>query len=265
MAAPDGDAPLVSTLLLSSVLSACQPPASTTATQAPVQVAAASDLTLAFEELGQLFEQRTRRKVSLSFAASGALARQLSQGAPFDVFAAAAPSFVDLAVESGACDAESKARYARGYVAVWSKSRRVELKALSDLQSPAIARIAIANPEHAPYGKAAREALISAGLWRKLESKIVHAENVRHALKFAETGNADAAIVALSLVNTRASGQMLSIDPALHEAIEQTLVVCRRGKNETGGREFATLVRSAEGQAILERYGFGRSDQQAAE
>jgi molybdate transport system substrate-binding protein len=264
MVPPDGDARALSALLLSGTLFVgCETPAPT-APPAPVRVAAASDLAWAFEELGKLFEQRTGQKVSFSFAASGALAKQLSQGAPFDLFAAANATFVDSAVEAGACDGSSKALYARGHVVVWSKRGGAKPKTLSELAGVDIQHIAIANPEHAPYGKAAREALIRAGVWHAVQRKIVHAENVRQALKFAETGNADVAIVALSLVAHDRSGQVLAVDPALHGPIEQTLVVCRRGKNEAGGREFAKLIESSEGQALLERYGFGASAQQAA-
>src|SRR5215207_5354167 len=224
MVPPDGDARMLPVLLLSgALLAGCKAPAPPTP---QVRVAAASDLTLAFEELGKLFEQRTGQKVSFSFAASGALAKQLSQGAPFDLFAAANPTFVDSAVKAGACDGSSKALYARGHVVARSKRGGAKLTALSELASAAIQHIAIANPDHAPYGKAAREALLAAGVWSAVERKIVHAENVRQALQFAETGNADVAIVALSLVAHDRSGQMLAIDPALHGPIEQTLVVC---------------------------------------
>jgi molybdate transport system substrate-binding protein len=253
----DGNARVLPALLISSALgSACQSPARTEPA-ASIQVAAASDLTLAFEDLGKLFEKRSGQKVTFSFAASGMLAKQLGQGAPFDLFAAASPAFADQAVQSGACDGSSKAIYARGHLVAWSKQHA--LGALSDLQSADVRRIAIANPEHAPYGKAAREALIKAGVWSSVESKIVQAENVRQALQFAETGNADVALVALSLVSQNRAGQRLAIDPSLHAAIEQTLVVCRRGKNEQGGRAFAQLIESAEGQRVLERYGLGLS------
>jgi molybdate transport system substrate-binding protein len=201
--------------------------------------------------------------VVLSFGASGALAKQLGQGAPFDVFAAASSSFVDEAVEAGACDASTKALYARGYLVVWTRANAPQIGTLDDLRGEAVKRISIANPEHAPYGKAAREALTRAGVWSAVESKIVQAENVRQALQFAETGNTDVAIVALSLVSTKNEGQKLAIDPALHAPIDQTLVVCRHGKNAEGGRAFAALVESPEGQKLLRRYGFGGSAEQA--
>jgi molybdate transport system substrate-binding protein len=259
MAPPDGDTRILPVLFLSTALLAgCKQPARAQAQ--PVQVAAASDLTLAFDELGKLFEARTGQRVTFSFAASGALAKQLGQGAPFDLFAAADASFVDNAVQSGACDGKSKALYAHGHIVAWSKAGGVKLASLRDLRSAEIEHIAIANPEHAPYGKAAREALVSAGLWSELEPKIVQAENVRQALQFAQTGNAEVAIVALSLVSDpKDGGQRLALDAALHRPIEQTLVVCRHGQNLAGGRAFAALVESAEGQALLQRYGFGSS------
>lgn len=277
MAPPDGDFRFVPALLLSTALvSSCKSPAPPAPepkeADARVLVAAAADLSVAFEEMGQLFEARTGQKVTFSFGASGALAKQLSEGAPFDMFAAANASFVDKAVQAGACDGGTKALYARGHLVVWTKAegpdgagpgpQRLSLRTLADLQQEGVKKIAIANPEHAPYGKAAREALTRAGLWPALKGKIVQAENVRQALQFAQTGNADAAIVARSLVATDQTGVSLAIDPALHGAIEQTLVVCRHGKNADGGREFAKLVESSDGQALLKRYGFGGSAEQ---
>jgi molybdate transport system substrate-binding protein len=258
MAPPDGDRLLIPALMLSTALVAgCK--AAPPKERETLQVAAAADLTVAFEELGKLFEARTGQKVTFSFGASGMLAKQLSEGAPFDLFAAANSSFVDSAVQAGACDGASKASYARGHVVVWSKHGGVVVRALSDLQSPDIKHIAIANPEHAPYGKAAREALTKAGLWSALESKIVQAENVRQALQFAQTGNADVAIIALSLVAKDDTNNQLAIDPSLHGPIEQTLVVCKHGKNVDGARAFAKLTLSSDGQALLKRYGFDGS------
>lgn len=263
MCPPDGDLGLVPALALATALAGGCTPAGPKP-QPSVQVAAASDLSVAFEELGRLFEARTGHTVTFSFAASGALAQQLSQGAPYDLFAAASGAFVDRAVQSGACDGSSKALYARGHLVAWSKAG-VRLETLSDLRQREIAHIAIASPEHAPYGTAAREALTSAGLWAELAPKIVQAENVRQALQFAETGNADVALVARSLIVPQSTGQKLAIDPALYQPLEQTLVVCRHGNNLEGGRAFAKLIESAEGQALLRRYGFGGTSAERGE
>jgi len=260
MVPPDGDLRFVPALLLSSTLViGCEAPSP--APETPIQIAAAADLSVAFEEMGRLFQAHTGQKLTFSFGASGALAKQLSQGAPFDLFAAANTAFVDAAVQAGACDGSTKALYARGHIVVWAKHGGAVVRTLEDLQRTDIRHIAIANPEHAPYGKAAREALTRAGLWPALERKIVQAENVRQALQFAQTGNADVAIVALSLVARDETGTRLAVDPALHGPIEQTLVVCRHGKNSAGAREFARLVESNEGQALLRRHGFGGSSE----
>jgi molybdate transport system substrate-binding protein len=275
MVPPDGDGQWLALLLSGTMALGCDqaPPSAAhgtaaggalPTTTAPVQVAAASDLTLAFEELGALFEARTAQKVTFSFAASGALAKQLSQGAPFDLFAAANASFVDSAVNAGACDGATKALYARGHLVAWSKAGGPRLASLAELREPHIKRIAIANPEHAPYGKAAREALTRAGIWADVQPKIVLAENVRQALQLAQTGNVEVALIALSLVAKDASGTKLRVDPQLYGPIDQTLVVCRHGRNAAGARAFAQLVASAEGQALLERYGFAGSTKQAA-
>jgi molybdate transport system substrate-binding protein len=258
MVPPDGEARLVQAVLLGAALAGgCKPIPSKP--QPAVAVAAAADLALAFEEMGKLFEARTGQRVTFSFGASGTLAKQLEEGAPFDLFAAASAGFVDSAVQAGACDGATKALYARGHLVAWSRKQGAPLRTLADLSRPEIKHVAIASPEHAPYGKAAKEALTRARLWPALEGKIVQAENVRQALQFARTGNADVALVALSLVAQDESGQRLTIDPALYGPIEQTLVVCRHGKNAAGARELARLVESSEGQALLEKHGFGGS------
>jgi molybdate transport system substrate-binding protein len=226
------------------LLSACQKEA-----PGPVRVAAASDLTTAFEELAKQFPQ----KVDFTFGSSGLLARQLQEGAPFDVFAAANESFVDEVVKAGACDGATKHAYARGRLAVWARDGTVFLEQLGDER---FRHIAIANPEHAPYGKAAKEALVSAGLWEKVEPRIVYGENVRATLQLAESGNADVALVAASLVTGSGSGSFTWVDDSKHQPLVQAAVVCTRGKNSAGGRAFVELVSSEKGQAVLARYGF---------
>jgi molybdate transport system substrate-binding protein len=227
----------------------------------PLRVAAASDLSEAFVEVGAAFEKATGRKVTFAFAATGLLAKQIEEGAPYDVFAAANLSFLDDAIQSGACDGGTKEIYAQGRIVVWSRGDAAFLPStFEDLGRPEIGRIAIANPEHAPYGKAAKEALAKAGLWGVVEKKLVYGENVQQTLQFAQSGNADAAIVALSLA-TVSGGHSLPIDPALHAPLLQGLVVCRgapRSQMQADAREFASFVASEAGRAIMRRYGFFR-------
>lgn len=232
-----------------------------------IRVAAASDLINAFEALGKAFQDRSGHAISFTFGASGLLAKQLREGAPFDVFAAANVSFVEQAVAAGVCDGSTTRVYAQGHLALWwlKHGQRPPPTSLQDLADPAYVRIAIANPEHAPYGQAAREALTAVGLWSKVQPRLVFGENIRQTLQLAQTGNAEAAIVAQSLVRTDTTGVQLAIDPALHAPINQALVVCNRGANAAGGQAFAAFLVSAEGQALLKQFGFGiPSEEEAA-
>jgi molybdate transport system substrate-binding protein len=228
---------------------------------APLHVAAAADLSEAFPEIGKAFETATGRHVLFSFGATGLLAKQVEQGAPFDVFAAANISFVEDAIKAGACEADSRTIYAEGRIVLWTKGTGAPAPAsLADLTRPEIARIAIANPEHAPYGKAAKQALVRGGVWDAVAKKIVYGENVQQTLQFAQSGNAEVAIIALSLA-TVSGGHATPIDPSLYEPLNQALVVCHgapeaKGRNEPDARKFAAFVSSDAGHAILRRYGF---------
>jgi len=227
----------------------------------PLHVAAASDLSAAFEELGASYEKATGRRVVFSFGATGLLERQIVEGAPFDVFVAADVSFVDDAIKAGACLASSKQLYAVGKLAiVTAPGDRSGLRTIADLVAPTITRVAIANPEHAPYGRAAREALQRAGVWGAVRPKLVFGENVHQALEFADSGNADAAIVALSLATGRLQG-VIPVPDELHDPIEQALVVCARGAAAQRAAEtFCAHVTSPAGRALLRRYGFSSAD-----
>src|ERR1019366_269336 len=175
-----------------------------------VKVAAAADLAFAFPDVGALYEKTTGERVVFSFGSTGLLERQLAEGAPFDAFAAASASFADDAVKSGACLADSKASYATGRLVVLAGNGAATIPTrLADLVDPRIAKIAIANPEHAPYGRAARQALERAGIWGQVSSKIVYGENVQQALAFAQSGNGDAAIAALSPAPARPAAPAL--------------------------------------------------------
>ncbi len=226
------------------------------AAPAVIHVAAASDLTRAFEELGRAFAARTGQRVAFTFGASGMLARQVTEGAPFDLYASASSAYVDDVLATGACDRSTRALYAHGHLVVWSKRGVAPAAALADLADARFRRIAIANPEHAPYGRAAREALQNRRLWAALEPRIVYGENNRQAHQFAQSGNAEAALVALSLVIGTSDGAYTQVDQALHAPIDQTLVACLRGKNAAGGRAFASFVAGADGRGLMRRYGF---------
>ena len=131
-------------------------------------MAAASDLTRAFEDLGKAFENKTHITPVFTFGSSGLLAKQIEQGAPFYLFAAANKEYADEVVASGRCDAGTLRPYARGRIVVWCPSGVQAPTKLADLADPRFKRIAIANPEHAPYGRAAKQALEKEGIWDKV-------------------------------------------------------------------------------------------------
>jgi molybdate transport system substrate-binding protein len=221
-----------------------------------VRVAAASDLAPAFEEIGHAFTAATGRPVVFTFGSTGALAAQLEQGAPFDVFAAAQASYVDRVVNAGVCDGATRAVLGHGRLVAWSRPGGVaRASAVAELVDARFARIAIANPDHAPYGVAAREALIAAGLWSALEGRMVLAENVRQALQFADTGNVDVALVAQSLVAPRADADPLLLPDSLHAPLVQSWVVCARGERRAGADALSAWMVGAEGRRVLDRFG----------
>lgn len=218
-----------------------------------IKVAAASDLAFAFKEVGTAFTKKTGKHVTFTFGSTGNLAKQIAEGAPYDILAAANVSFVDDVVKAGACDETTKAMYARGRIVVWTKGPATELPQLTDAK---FVKIAIANPEHAPYGKAAKEALETLGIWTDVQPKIVYGENIQQTLQFAQTGNVEASIAALSLAKVTEGGNYTVIDDKLHKPIDQALVVCKHGANAKVAKDFASFVNSEEGRAIMRKFGF---------
>ncbi|MBX3226036.1 MAG: molybdate ABC transporter substrate-binding protein [Labilithrix sp.] len=224
----------------------------------PLRVAAAADLALAFKDVGAAFEKAEGKKVDFSFGSTGLMAKQISEGAPFDVFAAANISFVDDVVKDGSCFGDTKALYARGRIVMWSKDPQALPKKIEDLTDPKYAKIAIANPEHAPYGKAAQQAMTKAGIWSTVQPRMVFGENVQQTHMFARSGNAEIAFVALSLAIS-SPGNWVPVDPALHEPLDQALVACKGGsagakRNEA--RSFIAFIGSPEGRQIMKKFGF---------
>ena len=242
----------------SFLLVACSSPAPANR-QADLQeitVAAAADLAPAFEELGKVFERETGIKTVFMFGSTGNLAKQIENGAPVDLFAAANISFVEELERKGFVLPDTKALYARGRITLWTRAdNSLNLNSIEDLAHPGVKRIAIANPEHAPYGVAAREALQSKEIWKAIESKLVLGENVRQALQYAETGNADAAITALSL-STQSDGHWTLIPEELHRPLDQAMAVIKGAQHEKQARQFAAFINNEQGRSVMRRYGF---------
>jgi len=221
-----------------------------------ILVSAASDLTGAFKEIGKMYEKETGNRVVFNFGSTGMLAQQIEGGAPIDLFAAANKRYVDELEKKGLIIPETKRVYAIGRIVLATPKGGVKLDSIEELLRPEIKRIAIANPSHAPYGMAAKEAMEKMGVWEKVKDKVVYAENIRQAMQYLETGNVDAAILAHSVI----VGSDLNYTPIsqeLYSPIEQTLAVIKGSKNEKKARESADFITSQKGRIIMERYGFG--------
>jgi molybdate transport system substrate-binding protein len=225
-------------------------------TNRTVRVAAASDLVKAFEEVGKEFEAKTGIKPLFDFGSSGLLAKQIEQGAPYYLFAAANAEFAQQTVKAGRCDGKTAKLYARGRIVVWTPSGVDAPKKLEDLAVARFATIAIANPDHAPYGKAAKQALEKAGVWSKIEDRIKLGPDVQTTMLYARRGEVQASVVALSLAVVTDGGTSLKIDPALHEPLDQQMVVCGAGEEADAARKLHDFIGSREGREIMTRYGF---------
>jgi molybdate transport system substrate-binding protein len=221
-----------------------------------LRVAAASDLQTALPALIARFESHQAIKVQAVFGSSGQLAEQIRQGAPFDLFLAANMAYVQDLAAAGVVRPETVRPYAQGsLVLAVHREAGAPIARLADLARPEIKRIALANPDFAPYGKAARQALERAKLWDELGPKLVRAETVRQALQFVQTGNAEAGFVGRAIAGVP-EVRAIAIDPALYDPIVQGLgIVSRTGQAERA-RAFADFVLGADGQAILAEFGF---------
>ena len=229
---------------------------------AEIAVAAASDLNVAFRDAAAQFERQTGTHVKLSLGSSGNFFSQIQNGAPFDLFCSADIRYPQQLEESGQAVAGSLYRYAIGRLVLWVPNR-ADLPppqlGLSVLQRPAVHKIAIANPKHAPYGRAAVAALEQAGLYESVKDKLVFGENISQAAQFVESGAADVGLIALSLALAPAmqqAGQYWEIPDGTYPRIEQGAVVLKNGRNREGAQAFLSFLQGREGQAILRRYGF---------
>lgn len=209
-------------------------------------VAAASDLAPLTAPLEKAF---TAAHLKFSLASSGSLAHQVENGAPFDVFLSANDQYVKDLAQKGKLEPSTVAVYATGRLALWSKDGRV--KSLDDLKKKSVIHLAIANPEHAPYGVAAKHLLENRGLWAGLQPKIVLGENVSQALQFAESGNADAVITSWTLLK----GRGILLPDSWYPPIRQAGGVLKSSANQPLAHDFLKFLMSAAGQNILQSGG----------
>jgi molybdate transport system substrate-binding protein len=223
-----------------------------------INVAAAANLTDAFAELGRQFTARTGVRVVYSFGATADLAKQIENGAPFDLFAAADVEHVEALNRQGLLTDGTQAVYARGRLVLWiPPGSGAQVTRLEDLTKPDTERIGIAKPDVAPYGRATVEVLRALNLWPQVEAKIVYGQNVSQVRQYAATGNVDAAFIPLALTR-EGEGRIIEVDERLHQPISQALAIIKASGKQDDARSFSSFILSAEGQSLLERYGYRR-------
>lgn len=255
-----GCRPILAVLAL--LVAACGSDAQAVTADEPLLIAGAADLQPAFTVLGEQFEQATGEQVVFSFGSSGQLAQQLIEGAPMDLYASANVSFVEQVLDAGVGDPVTQATYAFGRITIWSPDGVWgDWQSLEDIGADDdIEFIAIANPEHAPYGLAAKEAFETAGLWDTVQPRLVFGENIADTQRLAASGNADVAIVALSLAlaaDEAGDGQWTLIDQDLHEPLQQDLVVTAEDPARAAlADRFIEYVNSEDGRQVMRRFGF---------
>jgi molybdate transport system substrate-binding protein len=221
---------------------------------AELHVAAAANLAKVLPDLGSAFERHERIHLVPSFGGTSQLAQQIENGAPFDVFLSADVDHIDRLIKIGFVLQNSRAIFARGQLVVWTP-RHQGIRTLEDLSKPDVRTIGVAKPELAPYGAAAVQALKNAGLWDKVEKKLVYAPSIAIAKQFADTGNAEAAFTALALTVGQA-GNFFLVDPKLHKPIDQALGIVKDSKEQQSARAFTAFLAGAEAREILKRFGY---------
>jgi len=218
--------------------------------------AASSNTAFALKAIAHDFEVDTGLKVVLSFGSTGKLTQQIENGAPFDLFFAADTNHIDTLRRKGLIVPDSQRLYARGVLAlVVNKRSGLDVKELKDILNRSIQRIAIANPDFAPYGMAAKEALMNAGIWKEVGSKLVYGENIRQALQFVQTGNLPIGIVALSVAEVPEVSHTL-VDETLYTPINQAVAIIKTSRHPKAALSFIEYVTGPKGRAVLEEYGF---------
>jgi molybdate transport system substrate-binding protein len=235
--------------------------ASVGAAAAELKVAAASDLAFVLPEIVAAFEKQTGATVKVSFGSSGNFTAQIQNGAPFDVFMAADIGYPRTLIAAGLVDAESLYLYAVGRIVVWAPEGQLNferggMRALLDRK---VSRISIANPQHAPYGRAAVAALTHYGIYPRVKKKLVLGENIAQAAQFVQSGNAEAGIVALSLVLApamREKGTHWLIPEDSHPALEQAAVILKSSAEQKLAHAFVEFLSSAVARDQFRRYGF---------
>lgn len=225
-------------------------------------IAAAADLNPAMQVISDNYQKKTGVTVKLSFGASGAITQQIQNGAPFDLFFSADMGYPQQLIAAGAADTSSLREYAVGKLVLWVPANSpldVERKGMDILLDPAVQKISIANPQHAPYGRAAVAALKHAGLYDRVSSRLVLGENISQAAQFVESGNAQAGFIALAHAaapGMRGKGKFWIVPSDFYPPLSQGVVIVSRSQRKEQAKQFLDYLQTKEAEDILTKYGF---------
>jgi molybdate transport system substrate-binding protein len=224
-------------------------------------IAAASDLQAAFPAVVAQFEKSTGHHVEVTYGSSGNFVAQIQNGAPFDLFFSADIDYAKRLESTGLGEPGSVYEYAVGKIVLWTRqdSGIDVTRGLAVLRDDRVRKIAIANPQHAPYGRAAVAALKHDGLYDAVQSKIVLGENISQTAQFVQSGNADVGIIALSLAmapKAKEMGRYAEIPAGSYPPLAQSAVIVKASKNKTLARDFVVFMKRPETIALMQSFGF---------
>lgn len=226
-----------------------------------ITIAAASDLNFAFKDLVGEYEKTSGNRVKITLGSSGNFYAQIQNGAPFDLYFSADIGYPRKLEEAGLTVPGSLYRYAVGRIVLWAGNRSTfdVSRGLEVLRQPTIKKIAIANPKHAPYGRAAVAAMEHYNVYNLVKDRLILGENISQAAQFVESGACDIGIIALSLAlapTMKNAGSYWEIPTAAHPSIEQGAVILKSSAHQEAARQFLEFLKSSTGQEVMTRYGF---------
>jgi molybdate transport system substrate-binding protein len=226
-----------------------------------ITVAAAADLQFAMRDVAARFQKETGLNVKLIYGSSGNFFEQIQNGAPFDVFFSANLDYPKKLEAAGLTEPGSYYQYATGKIVIWApRESKLDLSSgMRALLDPTIKKIAVANPQHAPYGQAAVAAMQNENVYKKVEDKFVLGESISQTASFVASGAADVGIVALSLAlspNMKDKGRYVEIPSDEYPPIEQACVILSSSKNKNVAKQFVAFVKTPAISEVLRSYGF---------
>ena len=226
-----------------------------------ITVAAAADLQFAMQDVAARFQKETGKTVKVIYGSSGNFFQQIQNGAPFDMFFSANLDYPKKLEAAGLTEPGSYYQYAKGKIVIWVRNEsKLDLNSgMQVLLDPSVKKIAVANPQHAPYGQAAVAAMQKENIYEKVKDKFVLGENISQTASFVVSGSADVGIVALSLAlspNMKDKGRYAEVPGGEYPPIEQACVIVASSKNKETARQFLSFFKTAAMGDVLRTYGF---------